>query len=363
MYQNLTRLPLKLYCGRTICLRWSLPRKRHVLNCTLIFSDSIVSRLSRRSEFQRKCNRFLAKDRRTCGWAIVLTLLFGVSAAAQQPLLSPNIVTPTETAPVPVPAGNPAPAANSLPTGNEAATGKVETPSKEASSPDESSPGNETMPVKSLFFTQDEMATVHRALTIYAKYAANPNSNEGEDFLKQLEGKKKIVSQKQQKVNYTYPQFFLESLAYHSPDDWTIRINHQRISIKTPPDSSAAIRVLEIDKDKVTIEWKPDEMDLTKIAEIPSKVPDERVDIDRTNGIIVFTLHANQTFSAYAMRVLEGKVLPVTVKNALADSGAAAPKSEEPPPSPVSPVPRVGVHEHNGLSGLINSYKTLDQEP
>jgi hypothetical protein len=125
----------------------------------------------------------------------------------------------------------------------------------------------------------------------------------------------------------------------------------------------SSIRVLKIDKDKVSLEWKPSEIDIAKITTISKIEPDNRVDIDRANGIIVFTLHANQTFSSYTMQVLEGKVKSVTIRNTVADKNAPA-------ASPLEVTPKnaenhadtaPATKSQEGLSGLINSYKNLDQ--
>ena len=48
----------KLYLRRKIRLRRSLPRKCHVLICTLISSDSTASRFPHRSEFRQRSNAY-----------------------------------------------------------------------------------------------------------------------------------------------------------------------------------------------------------------------------------------------------------------------------------------------------------------
>ncbi len=301
---------------------------------------------------QKTNNSSLAKDRCACILGVI-TVLFGVQALAQ-PLLAPDGSMPAE-----------APTAAD----SEVSVGTVGTKSKDASSPEASPHAADAATLKSLFFTQEEMAALHRAIAIYGKYAVRQhNTHEGEDFLKQLEGKVTLGSTVHPKKNYTYPQFFLESLAYHSPHDWIVQLNRQRITPQTTPTALGNIRVREIDKDKVSIEWKPDEADMDKINALTDTTPDEGIDIDRTNGIIIFTLYANQTFSSYALQVLEGKVQPVTVANVAPGDGNKITRpvpvvEKAPPPAPSkdpAPAP-AGPHE-SGLGGLIGAYKNLDQE-
>jgi hypothetical protein len=169
-----------------------------------------------------------------------------------------------------------------------------------------------TFNVKSMFFTQQQMARIDKALDIYSKYTVlKQNGNEGEDFLKQLESKDSGSASVQQKPKYyTYPQFFLSSLAYHSPGDWSIIVNNQKISslnVKTPSE----IQVESIDKDKVLLLWTPAKLNMEKINEKWNGLQSGSVQVNGISGTVNFALHANQTFSSFTMQVMEGKVLPV----------------------------------------------------
>jgi len=297
---------------------------------------------------QKTNSSFMAKDQ--CGcliWVMVLAILFG-SPAKALPLLGSGDA----------PAQDPALAGNAVPADTAAAKSNPPSSGTTAMATDAAS-------IKSLFFTQEEMAAIHHAIAIYAKYAIRQhNTHEGEDFLKQLEGKGNAASAGPPKKYYTYPQFFLASLAYHSPGDWSVQINQERITSETKPEASGGLRVLKIDKDKVSLEWKPDDADIDKINALTNKVPGKLVDIDRANGIITFTLHANQTFSSYAMQVLEGKVQPVMVENAMAGNTIAMPDPIAEKAAPVSPENPVTppASNQNGLKGLINNYNNLGQE-
>src|SRR5262249_23080314 len=91
---------------------------------------------------------------------------------------------------------------------------------------------------------------------------------------------------------------------------------------------------------------------------IPSN---QSVNVDSAQGIVSFTLRPNQTFSSYAMRVLEGRVKPVTIEHP--DSAAANPlppgAAETAAPKNALPVADSKPEPKEGLSGLINRYEQM----
>lgn len=162
---------------------------------------------------------------------------------------------------------------------------------------------------KSLFFSDADISAIRNARLFYEQHRSG-NVVGGiaeDDFLKSLE---KISATKSETVSktFTYPQFFLSSIAYQSPNDWVVWINDEKI-IPSSGVSSAGLKVLSINNEKVTIEWQPERMD--KIAD--ESDTDGSVQVDFMKNKVIFTLKANQTFTSYAMRVVEGKVAPVTV--------------------------------------------------
>lgn len=217
--------------------------------------------------------------------------------------------------------------------------------------------------IKSLFFTQAEITDIHLAINTYLK-----NSGRGGDFtfdeeafLNRLGRLKGSGNATQSARFYTYPQFFLDSIVYDAPESWIIWLNGVKITQDTPRENSD-IQVVAIDKDKVTLEWVPIAMD--KVSEVWNQVPNDEIDVDTLRGKVSFTLRPNQTFSSYVMKVLEGRVLPVTVDTTLIKKSPAADTEAMPAPPPAlppaeaekQPVPQ-GSGE--GLSGLINSYKNM----
>jgi len=274
-------------------------------------------------------------------WVIAVVAIFIASAHAQSSSSSPQTSPPTAD-------------------DEETFAGKVNALPKDvqAASP----PAAKESLVKSIFFSKEEMAAMRRAIAIYNKYAVKQhNTDTGEDFIKQMEGAGKTLTVGPPKKTYTYPQFFLQSLVYHSPTDWIIQVNQQRITPGKTLKAPQNLSVIDIDKDEVSIEWKPTEPDLEKMKFPENYTPTKMVDIDRSKGIITFTLHANQTFSAYALKVLEGKVQPVTVNNAVADN-KASPLGEGMPDKIVPPGISPNENASGGLGGLINAYKNLGQD-
>lgn len=219
--------------------------------------------------------------------------------------------------------------------------------------------------IKSLFFTQAEITDIHLAINTYLK-----NSGRGGDFtfdeeaflnrLGRMKGSGATTAQSAR--FYTYPQFFLDSIVYDSPESWIIWVNGVKITQDTPKENSD-IQVVAIDQDKVKLEWAPAVMD--KVTEVWNQVPNDEIDVDTLRGRVSFTLRPNQTFSSYVMKVLEGRVLPVTVDTTLIRKNPVTSTEEIPVPPPPASAPATAEPppaskgSDEGLSGLINSYKNM----
>ncbi|MFO0388621.1 MAG: hypothetical protein ACK502_02730 [Alphaproteobacteria bacterium] len=162
--------------------------------------------------------------------------------------------------------------------------------------------------LKSLFFTDKEVEKIRQSQEAYANRKVGvpePTDFDEEEWFSQVGEIKQARSQDRY---FTYPQFFLESLVFHTDVDWTIWLNGQRI---TPANGSQDITVTSVDKNQVTLQWRPG--DFEKVKKAWAKAQHESIQVDEVAGLVFFTLKPNQTFSSYVMKVLEGKVLPVTV--------------------------------------------------
>jgi hypothetical protein len=164
----------------------------------------------------------------------------------------------------------------------------------------------------SLFFTDKEMEKIRQAQAAYA--GREVGSSKSADFNEEewFSQAGEIKQARSQDRYFTYPQFFLESLVFRTDADWTIWVNGQRIS-PAPEGGNTDITVTAIDKNQVSLKWRPD--DFEKVKKTWAKTQHESVHVDEAAGLVFFTLKPNQTFSSYGMKVLEGKVLSVTVDN------------------------------------------------
>jgi hypothetical protein len=184
---------------------------------------------------------------------------------------------------------------------------------------DRPSTAPDTPQVKSLFFTQEEILSMRKALNVYAKVMSGEGeSNEAMDFLRRLQGGDKPKAN----VRYfVYPQFHLESLVYNNSEDWSVRINKQKMT-PASPEGKSNIKVTSVDKDKITVEWIP--TDMQKVVEVWSVAPTDTIEVNTKSNLVRFTLRPNQTFSSYVMRVLEGKVVPMVIDLAKGSDKTAA---------------------------------------
>ena len=346
------------------------------------------------------------RNHKICWKAILLVAGMAIAPGAQavfaQSAASPPAVpagaVPGKDA---VSAGASLPSAPALPAKKPAADDKglpVVSIGKEAAQNNGVDKGRDAAAVKhvnSLFFSQEEMAHIRDAVAAYQKLRnANLNApgNTGKNAVNPPQDQEKSEQITRSTV---YAQFFLASLAYHSPHDWAIQINNQRIT-SSKQQESLRLRVLAIDNDKVTLEWQP--YDMVSINDVWNRMPHtqeqkntgqqnaaktEEVKVDEST--VTFTLRPNQTFSSYAMRALEGKVKPVPFENAIINSKDMTPEIPaadvpefvrspgggpgflKPPAVPDNAAednaPADKNSDNQGLRGLINSYKRLGAVP
>ena len=201
-----------------------------------------------------------------------------------------------------------------------------------------------------------------------------------EDFISKLAG----LDSAPKARFYTYPQFFLSSIVYYSSKEWSVWINtvkltnpaasepieipvtqFKNVSEGTP--EKAPMKVVSINKEKVTFEWKP--LSMAKITETLSALPpgqnDARIVVDQDEKVVRFTLHANQTFSSHSMSVVEGETVPVSVNNNL---GYVPPvpktteKNKEPENQPAAADNAKSEDDKRGLKGLIGAYENIGQQ-
>ena len=209
--------------------------------------------------------------------------------------------------------------------------------------------------IKSLFLTQKELGYVRMAQRLHTKSKNDPtlsDFNETE-FLKKFSS----IKNEAKVTAFTYPQFFLDSIVYHAVDNWAVWISNGtgaepiRLTPETPP-GSFDIRVLEVEEDYVTILWRP--LVMEKVSEVWRSQSNDAIQVDEQEGTVVFTLRPNQTFTSYLMRVVEGRVQPVTIGNTPQEVANPAFSPDAPPAE--------GSESQEGLGGLINQYENLPKD-
>ncbi len=159
---------------------------------------------------------------------------------------------------------------------------------------------------KSLFFSSDEIESISSAQEAFRNKKSGVDEG---DFLANLEALNRSKAA-EDAAGFTYPQFFLASIAYHSKGDWVVWINDEKITQNSAV-SNSGLRVVELDKGKAVFEWLPTRMD--KITDTDSFSNSNPVKVDLINNKVSFTLKPNQTFTSYSMRVVEGKPKPVII--------------------------------------------------
>jgi hypothetical protein len=196
-------------------------------------------------------------------------------------------------------------------------------------------PASSSSEMQSLFFSADDIASINDAQAVYEKNHRGSTALDEEDFLKKLSGSDKKTIQ--DSTYFTYPQFFLSSIMYHSPTDWAVWINGEKITQKEIENKSHLF-VVDVNGQKVTLEWRPERMDkITDVAASTKNSTQNPVSVDLLNNKVEFTLKGNQTFTSYSMKIVEGRVSPVTVDRSgqKIDLGALPPPSS--PAAPATP--------------------------
>jgi hypothetical protein len=170
----------------------------------------------------------------------------------------------------------------------------------------------------------------------------------------------------------SYPVFYLSSIVYHSPRDWSLWVSGHRIaSYKNDTD----LTVLGVTPDSATFSWKPTYMTALKqrtkqkifAATDPVQhrmLRQQNIKVSDTDNTVTFTLHTNQSFAAGYFAMFEGYVatpaMPKldTAKDAKADSAAPV----EAPVVAVAPVdPKAAVNAAANAEAIAKATATLNK--
>ncbi len=112
----------------------------------------------------------------------------------------------------------------------------------------------------------------------------------------------------------SYPTFYLASVAYRNPSDWSLWISGYKISSQRN-DTDLVVRA--VSPESVTFAWTPtygaaiSQRHASKLFAsldpVKNKLsPNQSVTLDKTTGTVTFTLRQNQTFAAGYFSIFEG---------------------------------------------------------
>lgn len=201
---------------------------------------------------------------------------------------------------------------------------------------------------------------------------AKPNAKDPDDYLTALT-RKPVTNQEAPEAPYLYPQFYMDFLMFHTPSNWVAMINGKRFAAEDVAPKGAALKVVSVERERVFVEWKPDNM--KRVRASWGVEPNPEVQVDYAKGIVRFPLRQNQTFSSYLMRVVEGRVTPVKSSAELDETADLAPRPAAPrpgnkpakakaQPSPAKAAAKpAAAGQKTGLNGLLNNYRNLENKP
>lgn len=261
--------------------------------------------------------------------------------------------------PVAVPAAAPAPdAAASAPAADGSAP------------PADAPPPGPVLPKKltTLLFTPAERQVLAQAKLFYSRQGlGDEDIYDEEELLKQLNNVKLKAQGKQVAVSRDiyYPQFYLESIIYHSPQDWKVRVREDAQSkeywVHTPTAKDAPLKIISISREQVTFEWAP--LEWQRVVDM-YKEPSSAIFLDTEQQKVIFSLMVNQTLFSYDMTLREGQMN-------LVRTASAIPMKEDPnsvlpdlfsDDTLTSEAPAGEDPFTRDLPGVVNAYKNLDNK-
>lgn len=162
---------------------------------------------------------------------------------------------------------------------------------------------------------------------------------------------------------YYFPQFYLKSVAYYSPNDWVLWINSDKIT-SSKPNVIDRLTVTHVSPNQVefTYAFKPEDR-----SDFSIKPEDERISLNVFDRKASFMLNQNQTFSSYNWKIYEGKVAKAKQDNNAQTTPVGLPSVSEvfqeqlnPAPPGAQAMPEVVKPKGKiGNRGILNNYNDL----
>jgi hypothetical protein len=183
----------------------------------------------------------------------------------------------------------------------------------------------------SLFFSATELEAISLARKQYMDRDVRATESEA-DLLDQLQGIKEANQKPKEELQEKfYPQFYLETLIYHAPTDWTVWLKEGDISKKYTPDvvipPEAPLKIITINKEDISFIWKPKGWVAASGA---YKEGTPGINIDKEKQQVVFTLRVNQIMLGKDMQIKEGYTPPVATEPAAVDVKDVPPANAKP---------------------------------
>lgn len=147
-----------------------------------------------------------------------------------------------------------------------------------------------------------------------------------------------------------YPVFYLSSIAYRNPGEWSIWLaGHKISSYKNDTD----VKVVSVSAESVTLTWLPEYVEAVKrrksgalfasVDAVKNKLStQQRISMDDVTGAVTFTLRQNQSFSLGYFSIFEGyiespQMIPLTVQTNNPNNISLTPDPSGSPGDPAMP--------------------------
>ena len=278
--------------------------------------------------------------------AVGIMLALTPALVSAQPVLPPSApapsMAPTTLPPVSIPVTAPAAPAVAAPAVTPAANADLplaDVVPPGAAAPQESLTSMGSSKV-SVFFSPVQMQAVEEALKDYESNVATttaPKTDLSVDLAElQQEAAPKIVEPG------AYPVFYLSSIAYRSPGDWSIWVSGHKI---TAHKNTTNLQIVSVTPNQVSFAWKPSYSDsiasrkasnmLAPVDPVKNKLSKPATfNFDTTTGIVTFTLRPNQSFVVGYMNIFEGFVESPKLPALATEKGADTALSGQATPAP-----------------------------
>lgn len=143
-----------------------------------------------------------------------------------------------------------------------------------------------------------------------------------------------------------YPVFYLASIAYDAPGDWSIWMSGRKITSKK---NETDVSVLSIDRDSVTFLWRPsfsrtltqrhNEAAFASVETVKNKLASSQaIQLNEETGSVRFTLRQNQSFAVGYFKIFEGFIETPTIPPIMSGVDPQGADLQIPPPEQEIPM-------------------------